>query len=102
MDTAVVAIIEKEGKILVGKRVNDGKFLSGKWHIPGGMVERGESAEEGLKREMMEELSCNLYDIQFLEEQLKEELHVRVKWYTCSIGDQKPVAGSDLEAVQFI
>ena len=49
----VGAVIIKDGKILLEKRKNDpGK---GKWSIPGGLVELGESVEQTVIREVKEE-----------------------------------------------
>jgi 8-oxo-dGTP diphosphatase len=48
------AIIEREGRILIGKR-KAGRF-AGRWEFPGGKVEPGETSESCLKRELQEEL----------------------------------------------
>lgn len=52
------AIIIKDKKIL-GTRRAHGK-LKGYWELPGGKVEEGESLEQALKREMIEELECEI------------------------------------------
>jgi mutator protein MutT len=53
--TVVAAVIEREGKILVGQRQR-GDTHAGKWEFPGGKVELGESPVEALARELREEL----------------------------------------------
>ncbi|ODS83284.1 MAG: NUDIX hydrolase [Cytophagaceae bacterium SCN 52-12] len=53
------AIIEKDGRILVAQRNALGS-LPLKWEFPGGKLESGESDEEGLSREIMEELSVKI------------------------------------------
>ncbi len=55
----VGAVIVKEGKILAAKRPLY-KSLGGLWEFPGGKIEKGESAAEALKREIMEELQCEI------------------------------------------
>ena len=50
----IAAIIERDGRILIGKR-GTGRFV-GKWEFPGGKLEPGETPEEGLARELSEEL----------------------------------------------
>ncbi len=53
------AIIEQDGRILVAQRNALGS-LPLKWEFPGGKLEEGESDEEGLSREIREELSVNI------------------------------------------
>jgi 8-oxo-dGTP diphosphatase len=50
------AVIEKDGHILIGKRKR-GKRHAGKWEFPGGTLEEGETNEQCLKRELLEELT---------------------------------------------
>ncbi|HNQ47586.1 MAG TPA: (deoxy)nucleoside triphosphate pyrophosphohydrolase [Syntrophorhabdus sp.] len=52
----VAAVIEVEGCILIGKR-KQGKMHPGKWEFPGGTLEEGETPEQCLKRELLEELA---------------------------------------------
>ncbi len=58
IDVAAALIIEN-GAILVGKRSLKEKY-AGKWEFPGGKVEQGETPEICLKREIREELSCDI------------------------------------------
>ena len=53
----VGAVIEDEaGRILLVKHAPErGGFWQGKWICPGGELELGETIEEGIKREVMEE-----------------------------------------------
>lgn len=52
----VAAVLERDGKILIGQRKHDARKHPLKWEFPGGKVEAGESPEEGLARELREEL----------------------------------------------
>ncbi len=45
----------KNGKLLVVKRSSGKKLLPNYWEIPGGHVETGETQEEAVKREFLEE-----------------------------------------------
>jgi len=60
--TVGALIVNNEGKIFLMK--------SHKWHgkyvIPGGHVELGETVENALKREIKEETALDIYDIEFL------------------------------------
>jgi 8-oxo-dGTP diphosphatase len=60
-----VAVIEKDGNILIGKRKR-GKFLKGVWEFPGGTVEKGETLEQCLLRELQEEFGSNARVMQFI------------------------------------
>ena len=55
----VGAVIEDSaGRVLLVKHVPErGGFWQGKWICPGGELEPGETIEEGIKREVREELS---------------------------------------------
>ena len=59
MIQVVAGIIYKDGKILIAKR-NLHKDQGGKWEFPGGKVEKGETNEEALKREIKEELDADI------------------------------------------
>lgn len=51
----VTALMRKGGKVLVGQRPV-GNTLAGHWEFPGGKIEKNESPEEALIRELNEEL----------------------------------------------
>jgi 8-oxo-dGTP diphosphatase len=55
MLTVVAGLIEAEGKILVCQR-RRGDTFELMWEFPGGKLQLGETAEEGLARELREEL----------------------------------------------
>jgi 8-oxo-dGTP diphosphatase len=52
------AIIHRAGQVLIGQRPNTDKHAL-KWEFPGGKVESGESPQEALVRELLEELLIN-------------------------------------------
>ncbi|MCR4612135.1 MAG: (deoxy)nucleoside triphosphate pyrophosphohydrolase [Lachnospiraceae bacterium] len=54
----VAAIIKQNGKILATQR-GYGEFKDG-WEFPGGKIEEGESPQEALKREILEELDTEI------------------------------------------
>ena len=54
----VGAIIVSEGKILLERRKNEPS--RGKWSIPGGLVELGESVEQAVIREVKEETGLDV------------------------------------------
>lgn len=61
--TACAAIYKNiDGKpaVLLAKRADTKKFLPGKYELPGGHIDFGEQIEEGLARELMEELQLKV------------------------------------------
>ncbi len=55
----VGAVIECEGLILCAQRGPNGS-LPGLWEFPGGKIEAGETPQEALRREIDEELLCDV------------------------------------------
>jgi 8-oxo-dGTP diphosphatase len=53
------AVIRKNGKILITRRP-DGKPQGGLWEFPGGKLHDGESPQEALRRELVEELDLEI------------------------------------------
>ncbi|KNZ70794.1 NUDIX hydrolase [Thermincola ferriacetica] len=54
LQRVTAAILMRDDKVFIAKRKANG-LLAGKWEFPGGKIEKGESPEECLKREMKEE-----------------------------------------------
>ena len=65
INVAAAVIVNKDGKILVTQRSKNDN-LSLKWEFPGGKIEDGETAEECLKREIMEELNLEIEVLGYL------------------------------------
>lgn len=63
---AVLFILECDGMILMECCPQKGALFNAEWFIPGGRVEVGETYEDTLKREMMEELGCSPIDVRWL------------------------------------
>lgn len=60
MLNVVSCVLVKNNKILLSKRSLKLKIMPDKYEFPGGKVEQGETLQEGLKRELYEELSIDV------------------------------------------
>lgn len=58
MTTVVAAVIERDGRVLVGQRRPSGHHPL-KWEFPGGKVEANETPEAAVVRELTEELGIH-------------------------------------------
>jgi 8-oxo-dGTP diphosphatase len=52
------ALVDADGRVLIQQRAA-GRAMAGLWEFPGGKIERGESAETALVRELKEELGIS-------------------------------------------
>jgi 8-oxo-dGTP diphosphatase len=59
------AVIEENGNVLIGRR-KPGRHMGGKWEFPGGKIESGETPQESLARELLEELNIRVRIGEFL------------------------------------
>ena len=81
----VAAIIIKNNKFFIAQR-NRHKHMGLSWEFPGGKVEKGETFEVALKREIKEELNIDI-DIKnkLGEENYQDDkINVKLHYYICS------------------
>ncbi len=89
------ALVDSEGRVLLQKRPT-GKAMAGLWEFPGGKIDPGETPENALSRELMEELGIQVSpaDLQpacFASEPLGDR-HLLLLLYLCRTWIGTPVA----------
>ena len=62
----VAAVIENEKNEILCTLRPIGKILGNNWEFPGGKLEKGETEFEGIKREIKEELNCDIEPIEII------------------------------------
>lgn len=83
-EVAVGVLVQADGRFLLTSRPA-GKVYAGYWEFPGGKLERGESVEQALQRELHEELGIEVLDIQRWKTELVDYPHALVHLNFCKV-----------------
>lgn len=98
MIEVVAAILIRDRYVLIAKRMADDK-LANKWEFPGGKIEPGESPEDCLRREIMEEFHVEITVKQFFGESIYNydfnTIHLKAYLAQLERGDLKPTSHSE-------
>ena len=101
---SAVALIDRDGRVLLAQRP-EGKSMAGLWEFPGGKVEKGETPEAALVRELYEELGIETWDsclapLTFASHKY-EDFHLLMPLYACRkwSGIVQPKEGQTLKWV---
>ena len=97
----VAAVIERDGCFLVTRR-QAGVHLAGLWEFPGGKVAPGESHEDALRREMLEELDTDVAvrSVVTTAAHAYDDRHVTLHFYECELsGTPRPLLGQEMRWV---
>lgn len=103
----VGAVIVDHGRVLLVRRGTEP--MLGKWTLPGGMLEVGESLTSGVIREVREETGLSVEAVELVE--LLDRIHregERVRYhyviadYLCRVVGGELKAASDAEAVRWV
>lgn len=109
-------ITDAENRILAAQRAfSENPYKSFKWEFPGGKIEENESPEDALKREIKEELDCEIKVGEKIGEIRHEypDFNVELYLYFCKLsGNSLPsplehnrirwVGAEDLESLDWI
>ncbi len=101
-------VLDERGRVLLVRRAH--APLKGEWSLPGGAVEVGETLEEAVAREVLEETGL-VVDVGPVVEVLdridrtpdgRVEYHFVIVDYLCRARSGDAVCGSDADAVQWV
>ena len=88
----VALILEYKGNILVEKRKQSESTVPGSIIFPAGHVEKNETREQALHREMLQELGIKIYAPKLIyQANFDCEEKQRIFWYTCGFYEGKIV-----------
>ncbi len=102
---AACALVDPDGRVLISKRP-PGRSMAGLWEFPGGKVEKGESPEQAVIRELREELGIDVTEaclapLSFASHAF-ETFHLLMPLYVCRRwnGLVRPLEGQELAWVK--
>lgn len=100
--TVTAAVLQQEGKVLISRRPENG-LLGGMWEFPGGKLEDGEQLQDGLSREICEELGVEISVGEKMGIYRHAFTHFKITLHAfyCSLvaGEPRPLHASDLRWV---
>lgn len=122
MIEVVAGVIYKENKFLIAQR-NLKKSQGGFWEFPGGKVEKGETYQDALKREIKEEFDADIevgeyigetmhhypekdiklvfYKAELISKEIKLLEHEDCRWITKKEKDNFEFSGADKAVFEF-
>jgi A/G-specific adenine glycosylase len=93
------AVVRREGKVLLAKRPSNG-LLGGMWEFPGGKIEKGETLETCLKREIREELGAEIrIGLPFgIYQHAYTHFRISLHAFLCelAVGEPEPIQAAEL------
>jgi 8-oxo-dGTP diphosphatase len=101
MALVVGAAVLRSGTLLAARRTTPPE-AAGRWELPGGKVELGESLDEALVREIGEELACRIAVESWIDgEQPIGATHV-LRAAICRLEEGEPRAGADHDELRWL
>ncbi len=123
INRSIAGLAEKDGLFFLAKR-KPGGDLGGKWELPGGKLEEGETPQDAMLREWQEELEIEVstgklvtsttfshnskefllevYNVSFQPQEMTLNEHVQTGWFSREDINDLDLAGSDRKALSTI
>ena len=86
VEVAVGVLIQTDGQFLLTSRP-PGKVYEGYWEFPGGKLEQGESVEQALRRELLEEIGVAIGAAYPWKVEMVDYPHALVRLHFCKVFD---------------
>ena len=83
-EVAVGILIRADGALLLSTRP-EGKPYAGYWEFPGGKIEAGETVEQALRRELIEELGVTIGPVEAWKVTEHDYPHALVRLHWCKV-----------------
>ena len=105
----VGAVVIDGTKVLLVRRANEP--LKGEWSLPGGALEVGETLQQGVVREVLEETGVTVAPagvVEILDRIVRDEESGRVRYhyvlidFVCRVTGGSPRVGSDADEVRWV
>ena len=84
VDVAVGVLLRPDGDFLLTSRP-PGKVYEGYWEFPGGKLEQGETVEQALRRELIEEIGLAIAAVHMWKVELVDYPHALVRLNFCKV-----------------
>ncbi len=84
VEVAVGVLVRADGAFLLTSRP-EGKVYSGYWEFPGGKLEAGETVEQALRRELVEEIGLTIGAAHPWKSELVDYPHALVRLNFCKV-----------------
>lgn len=93
----VGAAVVRDGRLLAARRTTPAE-VAGRWELPGGKVDAGETPDQALVREVLEELGCDVTVDRWLtgEQPIGTAYALRVALCSLAGGEPAPLTDHDL------
>jgi len=83
-EVAVGVLLQADSSFLLTSRPA-GKVYEGYWEFPGGKLEQGETVEQALRRELIEELGITIGPVELWKTQMVDYPHALVRLHFCKV-----------------
>lgn len=102
MINVVAGILKDKDKIMIARK-REGKPLAGMWEFPGGKIEKEETPEESLVRELMEEMKIKVKVLDYVDESIYDygDKVVSLKGYVAEI-EEGQITLSDHDKYEWV